>query len=221
MCRETRILSLLLLAVLLAGCNWPLAHPETEPLAARSRSLQAKTSQEGDKGYQDAISAVDTPETAPGRSLETSVPAATLPIPAISSQAMVVGGSGLFSGQTLRFDLPAGYQVLEGIDGGCFLYHESLPGFLVLYPKEGEASDTLAGLLNATPGVYRTGLPLEVDLGGLAFTGLFVDTDAGSRLFLAAAGGWALVAQAPAGDWPALASGLNQMLRSLSMEEGF
>jgi hypothetical protein len=133
----------------------------------------------------------------------------------------VLGHGGLFSGRRLRFDLPEGYHTLEGLDGGCFLYHESLPGFLVLYPEAGEPGEMLAELLNATTSLRHTELPLEVDIGERTFMGLFVETDADSRLFLAAADGWALVAQGPVEDWPALAAGLNQVLTSLSFEEGF
>ena len=79
----------------------------------------------------------------------------------------------------------------------------------------------LAELLNATTSLRHTELPLEVDIGERTFMGLFVETDADSRLFLAAADGWALVAQGPVEDWPALAAGLNQVLTSLSFEEGF
>jgi hypothetical protein len=210
--RHTRILGLLLLAVLLAGCNWPLSHPEAEPLAAaRTPSLQVEPSLGRDAG----------PATAFVSPLVTPAQVATLVAPMASTAVTIPGRNGLFSGQSVRFDLPAGYRVLEGIDGGCFLYREALPGFLVLYPASGEPAATLTGLLNATGGSRRTEPPLEVDLGGLPFVGLFVETDSGSRLFLAAAEGWALVAEAPLADWPVVAAGLNEVLTTLSFEEDF
>jgi hypothetical protein len=144
-----------------------------------------------------------------------------------SQPVTMQGNGGLFSGRRLRFDLPEGYRVLEALDGGCFLYPaphgaaESLPGFLALYPEAGEQGEVLAELLNATIGLHRTETPLEVDLGGLTFVGVFVETDPGSRLFLAAADGWALIVQGPVEDWPGLAAGLNQVLTSLSFQEGF
>jgi hypothetical protein len=126
-----------------------------------------------------------------------------------------------------RFSLtvPAGYHALEGIDGGCFLYPtpastaDAWPGFLVLYPAPGSAAEILTSLLNATADARRLETPLEVDVGGLTFAGLFLETSAGDRLFLAAADGWALVAQGPADRWATLAVGLNQALTSLSFEE--
>jgi hypothetical protein len=115
--------------------------------------------------------------------------------------------------------LPAGYHALEGIDGGVFVYHDTLPGFLVLYPAPGDPAATLTGLLNATAHTRRVETPLETEIGGLAFAGLFLETSGGDRLFLSAAEGWALVVQGPAEHWPSLAAGLNQALTSLTFEE--
>jgi hypothetical protein len=216
--KHTRTPVLLLLTLLLAACNWPLSHPETEPLAVGtppSPTIQPAGAEGGGRQSRDS-SAATSPATAFVSPLATPGQAAPPPTP-----ATVVGHEGLFSGRRLGFDLPEGYHTLEGLDGGCFLYHESLPGFLVLYPEAGESSEMLAELLNATAGLRRTESPLEVDLGRLTFVGLFVETNAGSRLFLAAADGWVLVAQGPVEDWPALASGLNQVLTSLSFKEGF
>jgi hypothetical protein len=216
--KHTRTLVLLLLALLLAACNWPLSHPETEPLAvstASSPEIQPTGAGGGGRQNRDS-SAATSPAMAFVSPLATPGQAVPPPTP-----ATVLAHEGLFSGRRLGFDLPEGYHTLEGLDGGCFLYHESLPGFLVLYPEAGESSEMLAELLNATAGLRRTESPLEVDLGRLTFVGLFVETNAGSRLFLAAADGWVLVAQGPVEDWPALASGLNQVLTSLSFKEGF
>lgn len=124
-----------------------------------------------------------------------------------------------FTGRALRFDLPAGYRVLEATDGGCFIYHESTPGFLVLYRTTASPEEALAGLLGATSGLHRTESPLQVEIGGMTFAGLFVETEADERIFLAAAEGWSLVSQGSAGDWLLLATGLNQVLHSLSFEE--
>jgi hypothetical protein len=137
----------------------------------------------------------------------------------VSSSGIVVEGGGPFFGRSLRFDLPEGFRVLEGTDGGCFLYHEAIPGFLVLYPAAGEPAEVLAALLNANADTRRVEPPLEVDVGGRTFTGLFVETGTGNRLFLAAAEGWTLVAEGPADRWPALAAGLNRVLVSLAFEE--
>ena len=227
--RRPQILTLLLLAILLAACNWPLSHLETEPLAMNTvPSLAVQPSEEGDGGY---LNRASSPATGPATALVSPVAtpgqAVTIPIPMASRPGTMPGNGGLFSGRRLRFDLPAGYRVLEALDGGCFLYPaaggaaESMPGFLVLYPETDEPDEMLAELLNATTGLRRTEPPLEVDLGGLTFVGLFVETDAGSRLFLAAANGWALVVQGPAEGWPNLAAGLNQVLTSLSFQEGF
>ena len=158
------------------------------------------------------VSPLATPETDLEEPRSTTSP----------TPVVVPGRGGLFSGRTIRFDLPEGYRVLEGVEGGCFLYHESLPGFLVLYPASGEPAETLAALLNATVDTLRSEPPLEVDLGSLTFVGLFVETEAGDRLFLAASDEWVLVAQGPVGEWPSLAAGLNRVLTSLSFqEEGF
>lgn len=227
--RHRQNLTLLLFAILLAGCNWPLSHPEAEPLAsARTLPPQVQAVQKEGTGQQSSdSSAVTGPEAAFASPLVTPGLAATLPIPTASMPAGDVGRGGTFSGRSLRFDLPDGYRVLEGLDGGCFLYPapggsaESLPGFLVLYPQADEASEILAELLNASADLSRTEPPLEVDVGGRTFVGLFVETNAGSRLFLAAADGWALVAQGPVEEWSGLAGGLNQVLVSLSFEEGF
>ena len=214
--RHGQILVLLLLAVLLAACNWPLSHPETEPLAAaRASSPGVEPPRARGGGRQEGVPSVaSSPATAFVSPLATPGQAATFPTP-----VAVLGRGGLCSGRSVRFDLPEGYRVLEGLDGGCFLYHESLPGFLVLYPEVGEPANTLASLLNATPHLHRTESPLEVEIGGLTFLGLFVETDTDDRLFLGAAEGWALVAQGPIDEWPTLAAGLNQVLVSLSFEE--
>jgi len=227
--RHRQILTLLLFAILLVGCNWPLSHPEAEPLAV-SRTLppQVQAVQKEDTGQHNSdSSSVTGPVAAFASPLATPGLAATLPIPTASMPAGDGGRGGTFSGRSLRFDLPDAYRVLEGLDGGCFLYPapdgsaESLPGFLVLYPQAGDASEILAELLNATTGLQRTEPPLEVDVGGRTFVGLFVETNARGRLFLAAADGWALVAQGPVEEWSSLAGGLNQVLVSLSFEEGF
>jgi hypothetical protein len=216
--RYRQIPALLLLAILLASCNWPLSHPEAEPLvAAKASSPEGAPSLKEDRGRQTRDSSAVTGSATAFVSPLATPGQATLP----PTSAPVPGHSGLFSGRSLRFDLPEGYRVLEGLDGGCFLYHESLPGFLILYPQLGEPRAMLAELLNATTGLRRTESPLEVDISGLTFVGLFVETDAGSRLFLAAADGWVLVAQGPAEDWPTLAGGFNQVLTSLSFKEGF
>jgi hypothetical protein len=219
--RRRPTLILLLLAALLAGCNWPLSHLESEPLAAgRTSSPGVEPPAERGGGRQEGAPSPATGLAAVFVSpLATAGHAATPSIPTASTPLVVLGRDGLFSGRTVRFNLPEGYRVLEGLDGGCFLYHESLPGFLVFYPAAGEPGETLAGLLNATSGVRRTEPPLEVDLGGLTFVGLFVETETDSRLFLAAAEGWALVAQGPVAGWPTLAAGLNRVLISLSFEE--
>ena len=215
-CRQ--IPALLLLAILLASCNWPLSHPQAEPLAAAKASSPEVTPAPKESGGRQTgdSSAVTGPATAlvsplatPGQATPPSTPEAML------------GHEGYFSGRSLRFDLPEGYRVLEGLDGGCFLYHELLPGFLILYPQLGEPGEMLAELLNATTGLRRTESPLEVDLDGLTFVGLFVETDPGSRIFLAVADSWVLVAQGPAENWPNLAGGFNQVLTSLSFKEGF
>lgn len=227
--RCKQILTLLLLAILLAACNWPLSHPETEPLAAGTASSPAvQPSEEEGRAHPSGDSLPATgPATALVSPVATPGQAVTIPIPMDSQPATMQGDSGLFSGRRLRFDLPEGYRVLEALDGGCFLYPapanaaESLPGFLALYPEAGEPGEMLAELLNATAGLRRTEPPLEVDLGGLTFVGAFVETDPGSRLFLAAADGWALVVQGPVEDWPNLAADLNQVLMSLSFQEGF
>ena len=218
MSRYTRALVLMLLVGLLAACNWPLSHPETEPLAAATASSPGVESpQQRGRGHQTGDSpAASSPATTFVSPLATPGQAAPLPTP-----VAIQGRGGLFSGRSLRFDLPEGYRVLEGLDGGCFLYHESLPGFLLLYPEAGETGEMLAEMLNATAGLHRTEPPLEVDLGGLTFVGLFAETGSGNRLFLASADGWVLVAQGPVEDWSALATGLNQVLTSLSFEEDF
>lgn len=215
-CRQ--IPALLLLAILLASCNWPLSHPEAEPLAAAKTSLPEATSTPKESGGHQAgdSSAVTGSATAFVSPLTTPGQAASPP-----ASVAIVARDGLFSGRSLRFNLPEGYRALEGVEGGCFLYHESLPGFLILYPASGEPAETLAALLNSTANTRHTESPLEVDLDGLTFVGLFVETDTGSRLFLAAADGWVLVAQGPAENWPNLAGGFNQVLTSLSFKEGF
>ncbi len=211
------LLALTLLLVLVVGCNWPLSHPDTEPPAAtRSSSPEVESPGEQDGGRREvAVSTATGPATAFVSPLVTPTADSAGPTP-----VAVLGRGGLFSGRTIRFDLPEGYHVLEGVDGGCFVYHETLPGFLVLYPTAGGASKTLTDLLNATTNTQRTESPLEVDIGGLTFVGLFVETDTDDRIFLAAAEGWALVAQGPVDGWPTLAAGLNQVLVSLTFEEG-
>lgn len=204
MCRYRQTLSLLLLAILVGGCNWPFSYP-----AAPGATAVAETP----TWTVVADTAHLSPLATPKQELKGPRSAAS-PTPVV-----VLGRGGLFSGRAIRFDLPAGYRALEGVDGGCFLYHESLPGFLVLYPASGEPAETLAGLLNATANTRRTEPPLVVDLGGLTFVGLFVETEADDRLFLAATEDWALVAQGPVSEWPTLASGLNRVLTSLSFEE--
>jgi hypothetical protein len=216
--KHTRTPVLLLLTFLLAACNWPLSHPETESLAvgtAPSMEIQPTGAEGGGRQNRNS-SAATSPAMAFVSPLAMPGQAALPPTP-----VTVLGHGGLFSGRRLRFDLPEGYHTLEGLDGGCFLYHESLPGFLVLYPKAGESGQMLAELLNTTTGLRRTESPLEADIGEQTFMGLFVETDADSRLFLAAADGWVLIAQGPVEDWPALAAGLNQVLTSLSFKEGF
>ena len=216
--RYRQMLVLLLLAMLPVGCNWPLSHPETEPLAAARTSLPAVPIAVKEEGGSQATAPASTRDAL---TEFLSPPATAEQVATLPARADAPTHDGLFSGRSLHFELPAGFHALEGLDGGCFLYHERLPGFLVLYPQEGDPAETLAGLLNATPGLRRTEPPLEVDLGGLTFVGLFVETESGSRLFLAAAEGWALVAQGPAEDWPGLAAGLNRVLTSLSVEEDF
>jgi len=204
MSRHRGTLVLPLLVALIASCIWPFPETTAHPAAPASATPRRVVPTDG--VY---LSPVAVPRTG---SREHEI--------AVSPTAVVVlGRGGLFSGRTIRFDLPEGYRALEGADGGCFLYHESLPGFLVLYPAPGEPADTLAGLLNATANTRRSEPPLEVDLGRVTFVGLFVETRADDRLFLAATDGWALVAQGPVGDWPALAAGLNRVLVSLSFEE--
>ena len=187
----------ILLLVLVAGCNWPFSGPAARPTTT-ARPIPTGL------GAKASPPAIEEPTRA----------AADATAPDI-----VVEGGGPFRGRSLRFDLPAGYRVLEGTDGGCFLYHATIPGFLVLYPVAGEPTEVLAGLLNAAADTRRAEPPLEVDIGGLTFTGLFVEVGAGERLFLAAAGGWALVAEAPGDRWSALVTGLNRVLVSLSFEE--
>jgi hypothetical protein len=207
MSRKGPILAFLLLIALLAGCNWPLSHLETEPLAAaRESSTEAGPTPERRATGTEAATAFVSPLVTP--------PSAT-----DAAQAATEREVGPFSGRSLRFDLPAGYRALEGLDGGSFVYPESLPGFLILYPEEGEPAETLAGLLDATPAVRRVEPPLQVELGGLPFVGLFVETEPGDRLFLAAADGWGLVVQGPASDWASLAAGLNRVLVSLAFQE--
>lgn len=187
----------IVLLILVAGCNWPFSGPAARPTTT-ARPIPTGL------GAKASPPAIEEPTRAAA--------GATAP-------DMVVAGGGPFRGRSLRFDLPEGYRVLEGTDGGCFLYHETMPGFLVLYPVAGEPAETLAGLLNATVDIHRAGPPLEVDIGGLTFTGLFVETGTGERLFLAAADGWALVAEGPTDRWSALVTGLNRVLVSLSFEE--
>lgn len=123
------------------------------------------------------------------------------------------------SGRALRFELPTGYRALEALDGGVLIYHESTPGFLALYRVEDPPEETMGALLAGTANVRRSETPLQVDVGGRAFNGLFVGTAEGSRLFLAATEGWGLVVQGSIADWPALASGFNGVLRTLTFEE--
>ncbi|MBN1660436.1 MAG: hypothetical protein JXA93_18700 [Anaerolineae bacterium] len=220
--KRTQSLVLLLLAGLLAACNWPLSHPETEPLAAATAALPEIGSERESRGQQnERPSAAVSPLIAFDSPLDTPGTVGTVPGPTVAEDVAIQGHDEPFGGRRLRFDLPEGYRALEGVDGGCFLYHESLPGFLIFYPQSGEAGEMLAGMLNATAAVRRTELPLEVDLGERTFIGLFVEVDAGNRLFFAAADGWGLVVQGPAEEWPALASGLNQVLSSLTFTEGF
>jgi len=204
--KHRAILALPLVVVLVAGCIWPF--PETTAQPATTTANTTDRTVAGNTTYL-------SPLVTPGTDLEE-------PRSTTSPTPVVLGRGGLFSGRTIRFDLPEGYRVLEGVDGGCFLYHESLPGFLVLYPASGEPAETLAALLNATVDTLRSEPPLEVDLGSLTFVGLFVETEAGDRLFLAAADEWALVAQGPVSEWPSLAAGLNRVLTTLSFQkEGF
>ena len=220
--KRTQTLVLLLLAGLLAACNWPLSHPETEPLAAATAALPEFGTDRESRGQQNRRSSVAiSPVTAFDSPLDTSGTVGTVHGPTVAEDVAIQGHDEPFSGRKLRFDLPEGYRALEGVDGGCFLYHESLPSFLILYPQSGAAEEMLAEMLNATAAVRRTELPLEVDLGERTFIGLFVEVDAGNRLFLGAADGWGLVVQGPADEWPALASGLNQVLSSLAFKEGF
>jgi hypothetical protein len=152
-----------------------------------------------------------------------NLPTATLtPTPAPTLPTLRANGP-------FTFVLPEGYRLLEADGGGCFVYHETLPGFLVLYPAPdkageapGKAGEALDRLLAAVPDVRDSEALLEVDVGGRTFTGLFVETHAGNRLFLAAAAGdpdWVLVVQGPAGQWPALAAGFNRVLTTLVFEE--
>lgn len=197
-------LGLLLLAA--ASCNWPLDEP---------------TSQTADVGR----STISPLPTATRSSAETGSAAtqstvdATTETPTISASSVSLPADGLFVGRSVRFDLPDGYRVLEGDDGGCFIYAESTPGFLILYPTEDDELAHVTQLLSSTSRLSRTETPLEADVGGLTFTGVFGETGSGSRLFLAAAEGWGLVVQAPADGWHALASDLNQVLLSTSFEE--
>lgn len=187
----------ILLLFLVAGCNWPFSGPAARPTTT-ARPVPADMQ----------ATVLPRPTQEPARTAA-----------AATASDIVVAGGGPFRGRSLRFDLPTGYHALESTDGGCFLYHETIPGFLVLYPAASEPTETLAGLLNAMADARRAEPPLEVDVGGLTFTGLFVETGTGERLFLAAAGGWALVAEGPADRWPALVAGLNRVLVSLSFEE--
>ena len=187
----------ILLLILAAGCNWPFSGPAARPTTT-ARPVPA------------GLGANASPQA-------TEEPARTAADTTASD--IVVEEGGPFRGRSLRFDLPKGYRALESTDGGCFLYHETIPGFLVLYPAASEPTETLAGLLNAMADAHRAEPPLGVDIGGLTFTGLFVETGTGERLFLAAANGWALVAEGPADRWPALVAGLNRALVSLSFEE--
>jgi hypothetical protein len=130
----------------------------------------------------------------------------------------------LQEGGPLSLTLPDGYYALQSDDGGVFVYHETPPGFLILYRTAGDPAGTLTRLLNDTRDVSRTEPPLEVEIGGRTFAGLFVETRTGDRLFLAAAEDtptevWTLVVQGPAEQWPALAAGFNQVLLSLTFEE--
>ena len=220
--KRTPTLVLLLLAGLLAACNWPLSHLETEPLAAATATLPEIQANRESRGQQNSgSSAISSPVTAFDSPLDTSRTVGMVLGPTTTEDLAIQGHDEPFSGRSLRFNLPEGYRVLEGVDGGCFLYHELLPGFLILYPQLGEPGEMLAELLNATTGLRRTESPLEVDLDGLTFVGLFVETDPGSRIFLAVADSWVLVAQGPAENWPNLAGGFNQVLTSLSFKEGF
>lgn len=220
--KHTQTLVLLLLAGLLAACNWPLSHLETEPLAAATATLPELQDNRESRGQQNSgASATSSPMTAFDSPLDISRTLGTVLGPTTTEALAIQGHGEPFSGRRLRFDLPEGYRVLEGVDGGCFLYHESLPGFLILYPQSDESGETLAEMLDTTAAVRRTELPLEVALGELAFIGLFAEVDVGNRLFLAATNGWVLVVQGPAEEWPALASGLNQVLSSLTFKEGF
>ena len=196
--RQAQVLALWLLAVLLAACNQPLAHLEAGPLAVARTAF---------------------PERRTGRPATAFVSPLSTPASPTLSTPLAVASGGSFSGRSLHFDLPPGYQVLEATDGGCFLYPASRSGFLVLYRDTGQLEARLAGLLAATPGLRDSEPLLEVDLGGRTFVGLFVETKAGQRLFLAAAEDWTLVVQGPLDDWPTLAGALNQMLRSLTFEE--
>lgn len=188
----------ILLLVLVAGCNWPFSGPAARPTTT-ARPMPA-----------------DMQATVSPRPIQQP----TRPAADATARDIVVEGGGPFQGRSLRFDLPAGYRVLEGTDGGCFLYHATIPGFLVLYPVAGEPTEVLAGLLSATADTRRAEPPLEVDIGGLTFTGLFVEVGVGERFFLAAADGWALVAEGPGDRWSALVAGLNRVLVSLAFEEG-
>lgn len=192
------------LLLLVVGCNWPLDEPALQP--GRSTTLPVSPLA---TATEPSTTEPDSPE-----SEATEGPAAATPTPVV-----LLRRGGLFAGRTVRFDLPEGYRVLEGDDGGCFIYPGSRPGFLVLYPMEGEAGETVTHLLNGTADVRRTETPLEVELGGLTFTGIFVENGTGNRLFLAATEGWGLVVQGPVDGWPSLAGELNQVLVSLSFEE--
>lgn len=203
--RLLSILALLLVAVLAAGCIWPISETTDQPESTVSDT---------------PISAVAAATTFLSPLGASEITASGSPTATEITSAIPTHGES-FSGRSIGFDLPEGYRVLEGLDGGCFLYHESLPGFLVLYPDVGKPGEVLTQLLHATTGIQYTEPPLEVDLGGLTFAGLFVETGAGSRLFLAAADGWVLVAQGPVEGWSTLAAGLNRVLTSLSFEEGF
>jgi hypothetical protein len=157
------------------------------------------------------------------QTIDLIVPAGTeppsLPLPTSPSPEGLDAPHGLFLRQWIRFALPQGYQAIEGVDSGCLFYHESLPGFLVLYPSAGEPLEILSNLQEATTSIRRTESPLVVEIGGRSFRGLFVETQSGGRLFLAATEGWGLVTQGPVSTWSALAAGLNQVLLSISFEE--
>ena len=131
-------------------------------------------------------------------------------LPVVSEQILANLGMGFvdLNQYALPFVL-SGVLILLAMVGAIWVARERHP------------AEVLAELLNATIGLHRTETPLEVDLGGLTFVGVFVETDPGSRLFLAAADGWALIVQGPVEDWPGLAAGLNQVLTSLSFQEGF